>query len=200
MNQTSVDGVTTIWEQGPAPLTGALIFGVGARHETFRKTHLDHNATVDMDTTTFHATGRPEEVTDFLARVCRALTDLPLDRVEREAGVLDAEEGTSEHPALCWALGLRYGLTGPGLLNTSGPGAGRLTETQVRDFVATHFVRDNAVLVLTGPPPEGLSIPLPAGPRPAVSAVRASPLPLPALLRTDVPHPTLSATLPREDW
>jgi hypothetical protein len=217
MQRTEIDGITTIWEQGPEPFSGALVFGVGTRHETFRtaqvahlvehlvmstmpKSHLDHNARVEIDTTTFHATGPRDAVVDFLARVCRALADLPLDHMAREAGVLDAEEGTSEHPALCWALGRRFGRSGPGLLNSSGPGPKRLTAEHVRDFATRHFVRDNAVLVLTGPPPEGLRLSLPTGPRPAEEPGRTTALPLPALVRDDIPHPTLSFTLPREEW
>ena len=217
MQQTEIDGVPTFWEQGPEPFTGSLVFGVGARHETFRtaqvahlvehlvmstmpKSHLDHNARVEIDTTTFHATGPREAVVDFLERVCRALADLPLHHLEREAGVLEAEEGSSEHPALCWALDRRFGRSGPGLLSCTGPGPKRITHEQVSDFVARHFVRANAVLVLTGPPPEGLRLPLPAGPRPLEAAGKASALPLPGFVRDEIPHPTLSFTLPREEW
>jgi hypothetical protein len=216
VQQIEIDGVTTLWEQGPEPLTGALVFGVGARHETFRtaqvthlvehlvmstlpKSHLDHNASVDIDTTVFHATGRPAEVVDFLSRVCRALAELPYDHMAREAGVLDAEDSVPAHPALCWSLGIRYGLTGPGLLNASGPGARRLEDRDVREFVAQHFVRDNAVLILSGPPPEGLTLRLPEGPRPEEAAPRGTGLPVPALLTGTVPHPVLSAVLPREE-
>lgn len=217
MQRTEIDGVTTFWEQGPEPFTGSLVFGVGARHETFRtaqvahlvehlvmstmpKTHLDHNARVEIDTTTFHATGPREAVVDFLERVCRALADLPLHHMEREAGVLHAEEGTSEHPALCWALDRRFGRSGPGLLSSTGPGPKRITQDHVREFVTRHFVRDNAVLVMTGPPPEGLRLPLPAGPRPPEYPGKATALPLPAFLRDEIPHPTLSFTLSREEW
>lgn len=217
MHRTEVDGITTFWEQGPEPFTGSLVFGVGARHETFRtaqvahlvehlvmstmpKSHLDQNARVEMDTTTFHATGARAAVVDFLERVCRALTDLPFDHMAREAGVLDAEEGMSEHPAMCWALNRRFGRSGPGLASCSGPGPRRITQDHVRDFVARHFVRSNAVLVLTGPPPENLRLPLPAGPRPAEHPGKASALPLPALIRDEIPYPTLSFTLPREEW
>lgn len=213
MQQTSIDGVTTFWEQGPEPLTAILMFRVGARHESFRtaqithlvehlvmgtlpKSHLDHNAQVDLDTTTFYATGGPAEVTEFLSMVCAALRELPVDRIAREAGVLEAEEGSSEHPAVCWSLGLRYGFTGAGLVSTSGPGPRHHTADQVQQFAATHFVRDNAVLVLTGAPPAGLRLDLPAGPRPDVVPGRRSTLPLPAALHDDLPYPTLSVELP----
>jgi hypothetical protein len=207
-----IDGVTTFWEEGPGPLTGMLVFGVGARHESFRtigiahvvehlvmdtlpRSHLDVDATVDIDTTTFSATGRPDQVADFIGRICTALRDLPLDRLQHEAGVLEAESSTAEHPAACWSLGVRYGFTGPGVLSTSGPGPSHLTPEQVRDFAATHFVRGNAVLVLTGPPPLGLRLDLPEGRRPHLDAGRRTPIPLPALIRHDMPFPSLSVEL-----
>jgi len=216
VQQTTTDGVATLWEDGPAPLTGALMFRVGARHETFRtvqvthlvehlvmgslpKSHLDANAHVTTDTTTFVATGRPEQVADFLERVCRAVTELPMDRLAREQGVLQAEDASGAHPALCWAAGLRYGHDGLGLLNSTGPGAGKVTEHHVRDYAATHFVRENAVLVLTGAPPEGLRLPLPSGPRPVEAPSVPTGLPTPALVRA-TPHTVLSFVLPRQEW
>ena len=216
MRETTTDGVATFWEQGPEPLTGALVFRVGARHETFRtvqvahlvehlvmgtlpKSHLDHNAHVDVDTTTFVATGKPAEVADFLERVCRALANVPVDRLEREQGVLAAEDSSSAHPALCWAAGVRYGHTGLGLLNSTGPGARGVTADQVRAFAAEHFVRENAVLVFTGPPPEGLSLSLRDGPRPREEAGTPTGLPTPCVMRVP-PFPVLSALLPRHLW
>ncbi len=212
MQRTEIDGVPTFWEQGPEPLTAVLMFRAGARHETFRtvqvshlvehlvmstlpKTHLDLNAQVDADTTTFHATGRPEEIVDFLARVCAGLRDLPVDRVQRETGVLQAEDATSDHPAVCWSLGVRFDLAGVGLLGTTGPGPRHLTAAHAKAFAATHLVRDNAVLVLTGPPPEGLRLDLPDGPAPAEIATPRSAFPLPALNRADMPFPTISLEL-----
>ena len=216
MQQTTVDGVTTFWEQGPEPLTAALVFRAGARHESFHtvqvthlvehlvmgtlpKSHLDCNARVEVDTTTFEATGKPQAVADFLRRVCVALGDLPVDRLEREQGVLAAEDGTSAHPALCWGAGIRFGLTGPGLLNSAGAGVRRITPEQVRAFATEHFVRENAVLVLTGPPPDGLTLPLASGPRPREEAPVPTGMPTPGAMRV-APHPVLSAVLPRDPW
>ena len=212
---TEISGVTTFWEQGPDPLTGMLMFRVGARHETFRtaevchlvehlvmstmpKSHVDTNAKVDIDTTTFHATGKPEAVADFLRRVCAALTNLPMDRLELEAGVLNAEDGSPAHPAVCSSIGARYGFSGVGLVNATGPGPSRITAEQVTDFAARHFVRDNAMLVLTGPPPAGLQLDLPDGTPPPVPASHRSSLPLPAVLKGDVPYAVLSMELPGE--
>lgn len=211
--KTEINGVTTFWEQGAVPLTGILMFGVGVRDEAFRtaeithlvehlvmrtlpKSHLDHNAHVDLDSTAFFATGRPEELVDFFARVSAALRDLPTQHLEQEAGVLEVEGSMAEHPAACWALGMRFGHSGPGLASSSGPGVTRLSPREVKEFVATHFVRENAVMILTGPPPDGLSLDLPPGPAPADSPENRTGLLLPAMIREDLPHPTLSFEMP----
>lgn len=213
MQRTSIDGVHTFWEQGPEPLTAILMFRSGTRHETFRtaqvshlvehlvmstlpKSHLDHNAQVDSDTTSFYATGQPDEVVDFLERVCAGIRDLPIQLVEREAGVLQAEDATSDHPAVCWSVGMRFDLTGIGLLGASGPGPRHLSGEHAATYAATHLVRDNAVLVLSGPPPAGLRLDLPDGPRPGETAGRRSVFPLPALNHADMPFPTISFEVP----
>lgn len=183
MHEIEVDGVPVLWAQAPGPLTGTLVFGVGARDETFRtigvthlvehlvmstlpRVHYEHNAAVNLDTTEFHATGRPEHVVAFLATVCAAVADLPLERIEKEAGVLAAEGGQSTHPTAAALLRQRFGANGPGLAFWEGPGYDQLTADHVGAHVRTNFTRGNTVLTLTGPPPEGLRLPLPEGPRP----------------------------------
>lgn len=184
MHEIEVDGVPVFWAEAPGPLTGTLVFGVGARDETFRtigithlvehlamstlpRVHYEHNAAVDLDTTQFYATGKPEHVVEFLATVCTALADLPLDRIEKEAGVLAAEGGHATHPIAAALLNRRFGANGPGLAFWEGPGYDRITAEQVTAHVGRFFTRGNAVLTLTGPPPEGLRLPLPDGVLPA---------------------------------
>ena len=76
------------------------------------KSHLKCNAVTDVDVTAFYATGRPEAVTAFLEGICRALTDLPTERLEQEIGrpagrgLLDREL----HHGSLWAA--RYQLAG----------------------------------------------------------------------------------------
>jgi len=182
---------------------------VGARDETFRtvgvthlvehlvmatlpKSHLDRNAEVDLDSTIFHATGRPEAVVEFISGVCAAIGDLPLSRLEVEAGVLEAEGGTYDHPAMCAALTDRYGLEGIGLLGTDGPGIQQVTAQHVTDHLRSFFVRGNAVLVLTGPPPAGMRVLLPEGVRPGPLPVGASRRQPPGRLTYGGPMPSLS--------
>ncbi len=194
MERTEIDGVPVLWAQGPAPLSATLVFGCGGQDETFRtigvthlvehlamsglpRVHHDRNACVDLQTTQFTATGRPEQIVTFLDAVCRALGDLPMDRIQKEAGVLAAEGGAYADPTVAALLTRRFGVRGPGLAPWNGPGFDRISADDVRAYAARFFTAGNAVLVLTGPPPEGLRLPLPAGPRaqhPAVAPVPTS--------------------------
>jgi len=176
-----IDGVTVLWAERPPPLTATLTFGCGVRDESFMSigvTHLiehlamsrlprlhhEHNASVDLETTDFYATGRPEQVVAFLRQVCEALSDLPLERLATEAGVLDAEGGNATHPTAACLLARRYGIRGPGLELWAGPGYDAVTPDAVRAHAGRFFVAGNAVLQLTGPPPADLRLPLPPGP------------------------------------
>ncbi|GAA5168487.1 hypothetical protein [Ornithinimicrobium tianjinense] len=42
MQQTEHQGIPLLWRDGPAPLTGALVFRVGARDEDFRTAQVTH--------------------------------------------------------------------------------------------------------------------------------------------------------------
>lgn len=183
MHEIEIDGVPVLWAEAPGPLTGTLVFGVGARDESFRtigithlvehlamstlpRVHYEHNAAVDLDTTEFYATGKPAHVVEFLATVCTALAELPLDRIEKEAGVLAAEGGHATHPTAAALLSRRFGANGPGLAYWEGPGYDQITAEHVTRHVRAFFTRGNAVLTLTGPPPADLRLPLPDGDRP----------------------------------
>jgi zinc protease len=204
VQRTVVDGVPVFSAGGRERTTAALVFGVGLRDETFAtievthlvehlamaalpRTHLRCNAVTDVDSTAFFATGRPGAVGGFLEAVCRALADLPTDRLAAEAGVLQAESCTAVSSTVSALWAARYGLTGPGLTVSSGPGPEHLSEETVRAHAARWFVRGNAALWCHGPLPDGLRLPLPAGPRP----VRRLPVPRPqdgpVWTRTDVP-------------
>jgi len=216
VNRTDVDGVPVLWQEAPGSFSASLVFGVGARHETFRtvgvthlvehlvmatlpKSHLDSNAHVDLDSTIFQATGRPEAVVEFISAVCAAITDLPLSRLATEAGVLEAEGASGDHPAMCAALNDRYGLAGPGLLGTDGPGIRQITEEHVTDHLSRFFHRGNAVLVLTGAPPAGLRVLLPHGVPPAPTAVSISRRRPPGRLTYAGPMPSLSIEVASAD-
>lgn len=184
MRRTEIDGVPVVWAPGPEPLHAVLTFGCGVRDESFRtigvthliehlamsalpRLHHDHNASVDLELTQFFAAGPPEHIVSFLALVCEGLADLPVHRLSQEAGVLAAEGGCGTHPTAAALCTRRFGLESYGLAAWAGPGFDRISADMVRAHAARFFVNGNAVLQLTGPPPAGLRLPLPAGPRPA---------------------------------
>ena len=202
MQRDLVDGVPVFWTAGSAPLSAGLVVGVGRRDETFARGGLTHlvehltmsalgrttlecNATVDLTTTEFVASGRPERVVEFLRRVCEALSDLPLDRLAVEADVLRTEDGVVAAPAVGALLAERYGARGVGLAGFREPALRALSAQDVRDWAATWFVRGNAALWLNGEPPAGLSLPLPDGTPPARRPQQVRPMTVPAL----VEHP-----------
>ena len=211
-----VDGVPVFWQQGPEPLTAGLVFDVGRRDEGFAeggvthlvehlvmgslpKSHLDRNACVSPSSTEFFATGRPEQVADFLRQVCEALSDLPTDRLAHEARVLLAEEERRGGDLVGHLLMVRYGARGLGLQGMVEPALGDITAEQVRAHAERWFVREGAALWLTGPPPAGLTLPLRSGARPVRPEQPRLPLPLPAQVRYPGPDPALSFEVDGED-
>jgi hypothetical protein len=183
MQRIEVDGVPVFTAARPERATAALVFGVGVRDESYTtlgithlvehlvmgalpRTHLETNAMVDVGTTTFLATGRSDQVAEFLAAVCTVLSDLPTDRIAPETGVLQVENSPGAHPTAAVLWGARFGLAGPGLAVAGGGVPGPLTDRQVRAHARRWFVRGNAALAWHGPYPSGLRLPLPDGPRP----------------------------------
>ncbi|MFE2722582.1 insulinase family protein [Kitasatospora sp. NPDC059327] len=216
MKRELIDGVPVLWVETPGPLEATLVFGCGVRDETFRtlgvthliehlamstlpRLHFDHNASVDLALTQFTCTGRPEQVTDFLERVCRALTVLPLERIEKEAGVLEAEGSGVADPTTAELLSIRYGTEGVGLASFGGPGPDRIPVEAVQDTVARYFHAQNAALVLTGPPPAGLRLPLPSGERPARATEQTVRQTGPSWQQAQVPGPGLSLSCDLND-
>ena len=183
MLTTSVDGVPVYYAEGPAPLSGGLVFGVGRRDETFvaggithlvehltmravGRTALDVNASVDLTATEFTASGSPERLAEFFRAVCLTLADLPTGDLAVEADVLRAEGGTVAAPAVALLLGELYGTRGAGLAASREPAIRALGPEAVRTWAQRFFTRGNAALWLTGTVPEGLRLPLPDGPPP----------------------------------
>ena len=180
LTHTTVNGIRVLWDDLPPPFSAALVFLAGASDETVRttgvahlaehlvmsaqpRTPLDVNAFVDDVVTTFHATGNRDEVLAWLSGICTTIGDVPLDRIAVEAKVLDAEDGQSVHPAIAFSAGARFGAAGVGMLGRGGAPHRTLRAEHVVDFVARRYHSDNAVVVLSGPPPEGFDIRLPSG-------------------------------------
>ncbi|WP_312867592.1 insulinase family protein [Amycolatopsis pithecellobii] len=188
------------------------MFGVGVAHETFLGTGLTHlvehlamrplrtarydaNATTAMVHTSFEVTSGPETVVEHLRRICVSLGNLDTGPLELERGVLVAEERASEGPgvtawlpASIWFGNQAYGLAGNLQVATVHAGA-----DDVRAWCAQWFHRGNAALVLSGPPPADLRLPLPDGPRRPAPQITPFPLATPA--QTTVPNGVVGCAL-----
>lgn len=197
------------WAHTPGPLTAGLVLGMGLQDEEFRsngvghavehlamsavpRSHLDRNASIGLTETEFTATGPVAAVAEFLEQVCVALADLPLARLEREVGVLDAESGLPTNPAHGAALALRFGYAGLGLAPLGTLPAAALTPEQVRAHAQRHAVRGNAAVYLSGPIPDSLRLPLPDGPAPPDPRPVLLGPPSPSWVGWDTPWPVLS--------
>ena len=209
-----IDGVPVFVAEGPAPTTVGLVFGVGRADETFVQGGLTHlvehltmsavgrtpyesNASVDLNRTEFTASGTPDQVREFLGRVCGALRGLPVERLRVEADVLRTEGGAAVHPAVGRLLTERYGVLGPGLASVREPALASLTAEDVHGWVRTRFTRQNAALWLSGPVPEGLALPLEDGPPPARRPLWRAEVATPGWLETgDAGVVSIGAELP----
>ncbi len=76
---------------------------------------IDFNGSVDNILTSFWASGSRDEAQAFLETTVRALSALPLGRVETERRILLAEEATQGPHLVGLAFALRYGAVDQGL-------------------------------------------------------------------------------------
>ncbi|MGW4628616.1 M16 family metallopeptidase [Streptomyces rubiginosohelvolus] len=191
ITETEVDRIPTLLAptSGGGPVTAGLYFRVGAADETLATAGLTHlvehlalhrhgvsdlhyNGSTAATHTHFVVSGTAEEVVAYLNGVCASLRDLPVERLATEREILRTEQaGRSRGPNHQLPL-WRYGARGYGLVSYPEYGTLHLTADAVRDWAATWFTRDNAVLWITGDTvPEGLDLTLPTG--------RRQPLPAP---------------------
>ena len=193
------------------------MFGVGRRDDSFvqgglthlvehlvmrrvGRTALDVNASVDLTTTEFFATGSPAAVVEHLRQVCIALTDLPLDQLAVEVNVLRAEDGQVLPGAVGALMSEVYGARGAGLAGFQEPALQALTADDVSTWAQRWFTRQNAALWLSGPVPEDLALPLPDGPRPEHDPQPQRDLATPAWTTTQINgHVAVGAHLARRD-
>lgn len=178
-----VDGVRTFWLPIEGPLTACLSFRVGRADESLPTTGLTHlvehlalsplgregihfpyNGYVDSLTTNFVAHAGQEQVRGFLERVCLSLSSPPLERLELERRILESEADQSDGMhVLDSLLRARYGVATYGLPAFREFAPENAGEQTVAQWARDRFTSDNAVLWLTGPPPEGLRLPLGRG-------------------------------------
>jgi zinc protease len=191
-----VDGVPTFWSpkrEGPA--AALLMFRVGQADETLPSrgvSHLvehlslvptgkaphDFNGQTGTSTTTFGMVGLPSELVSFFGVLGSSLSALPLERLPAERTVLQTEEqGRGHSSTALWSL--RWGPQGHGLVGYDELGVQGLDGEAVQAWADEWFVRQNAVLVLNGPPPRGLRLPLRDGVRAAPPVVEQAIDPLP---------------------
>lgn len=197
IERTERAGIPVYWIEGDGPFTAALTFRVGAADERLPQrgiTHLvehvalsqlgrrDHpwNGCVDATTTVFGAEGERDEVLEFLRLVGVALCKLPSERVEIERRVLRAEAERHDPGVVGRLLDHRFGAAGFGLVNYGELGLRWLEPGHLREWCAAHFTAANAVVWMTGEPPEDLGLELPAGVRRPQPVPEPLDAPLPA--------------------
>ncbi|QUQ71448.1 M16 family metallopeptidase [Kutzneria sp. CA-103260] len=177
IKETEVCGIRTLIAPSDGPLTAGLVFRVGCADEPLSRrgiTHLvehlalhrhgliehDANAATGLTTTHFFTSGSDQAVVGYLTSVCDSLRDLPLDRMATEKTILRTEQASRPHdPLLVW----RYGAVGFGAAGYPEWGLEAIAEDDVRNWAATRFTRDNAVLWIAGDAPAGLELTLPSG-------------------------------------
>lgn len=156
---------------------------------------IDFNGSVDNILTSFWAAGNGDEAQSFLDTTVRALSALPLERVETERQILLAEEATQWPHVVGLAFALRYGPVGQGLTGYDEYGLRRVSAEAVAAWSAERFTRGNAAVWLTTPEPEGLLLELPAGERrlpPEPKTIGEVVGSLPSLYRQGPPAASLS--------
>jgi predicted Zn-dependent peptidase len=198
LQRTEIGGVPVFWIESAQPLTAQLVFRAGVRDETFMTAGLTHlvehlamsgipdlrrhsdNAAVGPTFTSFSCSGKAETVASFLAAVCSYVSAPDLSRMDIEKKILAAEASTTVPPATAEHLRHRFGLSSLGLTDVSPPSLEGLGSPAVLELLQTYFTAGNAALALSGTPPEGLRLDLPAGSpkRPDTPAALATPLPM----------------------
>jgi hypothetical protein len=180
VHETEIDGVLCFWVDLGRPLSAAhLHFRHGLADEPLPEAGwlrlLEHLALLDRQTlrspiqgsvgmllTRFTAHGPPEVVVEHLVALARWLEEPDLQLLARERGVLQAEAQRRADPLLS-SLTWRYGAAGPGVASYAEVGALRATPELLTERSQRVFNRSNVVLVLDGPPPPTLALPLPPG-------------------------------------
>jgi hypothetical protein len=213
VRETQIDGVLCFYvDMGRPPSAAHLIFRQGAADEPLHETGwlhlLEHLALLDRETlsrpieghtsmllTRFAAYGGPEAIVRDLNALSLWLGEPDFRLLARQRGVLQAEAQLRRNP-MVRSLTWRYGATGAGVASYAEVGALRATPELLTERSRRVFNGSNAVLVLDGPPPTDLRLPLPTGeyhpPRTAESVRRL----LPAAYRDDAGM-TLSGVVSR---
>src|SRR3954452_7363053 len=180
VRETQIDGVLCFYVDMGRPASAAhLIFRQGLADEPLHETGwlhlLEHLALLDRETlsrpingqvsmllTRFAAFGTSDELVTNLGALCRWVAEPDFRLLARERGVLQARPHQRPAP-LMRSLTWRYGASGPGVASYSEVGSLRATPELLAERAWRVFNAANAILVLDGPPPPELRLPLPAG-------------------------------------
>ena len=177
-----IEGIPLFWADAELPFLAAFLFRVGMGDETLASagvTHLvehlalpaarlrglDFNGQVDGTATVFWASGERASVLSWLEQTAKALSELPVDRLEPERSILltELESWGPGHPG--GAAALRFGARGYGLIGHPQYGLYCLTREDVEAWARERFTRQNAALYVVGEPPGSLELGLPEGTR-----------------------------------
>ena len=194
IDQLDVDGVPTLLARTTGPMHAGLMFRVGQADETLARrgtTHLlehlvlhavgmadyHYNGATGSVVTHFHMQGPAEDISAFLAGVCRSLKQFAVDRFETEKTILRTEWSSRSVPATEAMPLWRYGARDYGLVSFPEWGLTEVTVEDLQAWAGRFFTRENAVLWIAGDDvPTGLTLDLPPGRRhPAPAASSALP-------------------------
>lgn len=218
VNRTDHNGIESYWLDQPGLCTGTLLFGVGFRDESAALagiTHLiehvvlrkvkpatvPHGASVNTNTTEFHAAGKPEAVAKFLNAVAATLSGFSRTLSEQDLALekasIQAESPHDFHQVSAGLLTYRFGTHGPGTGQIGAPGTTGLSMDETIDWAKQWFTSANAALTFTGPIPDSLDVQLPPGGFP----VRDRPSPVitaPTLIKSPKVGVALSLIVPAQ--
>lgn len=215
--RTEVDGVPAVWTRGGGdrPLVLGLAFRVGRADETLARggiTHLvEHlvlhqvgvtdyhfNGSTGPIVTTFVIRGGPDDVCRFVETVCAGLRRLPEERFEYERTVLRTEAQGTNRGGVDRLPVWRYGPATYGLPAYPEFGLADHTIETVQAWATDWFTRGNVVVWCSGgPPPAGLRLDLPDGPRRPPPTPTSALRRLPAYFTADVNGVAFDTVLPR---
>jgi zinc protease len=174
MRRLEVDGIPAVLAPVSGPTHAGLVFRVGTADEPLARRGITRLAgrlltggrggSLGPEHIYFHVRGSAAEITAYLAGVCAAVRNPPMDRL---ASVRD-RPGSERDPLPMW----RHGARGLGVVSYPEWALPGLGDEDLREWVTRYFTRENAALWLAGEDvPEGLVLDLPAGVRQPAPAV-----------------------------
>jgi zinc protease len=181
MQRRDLGGLPLFFEEGPEPAMASLVFRVGVCDEEPTQRGITHvvehlalfslgtrehpyNGFVDLLNCTFFAHGTQDELEAFLSDVCKAIGNLPLDRLDAEKRVLQQEAVADPGDIVSELMAHRFGSRAFGAANVQELGLRWLEPEPIAKWASERFTRQNAALWFHGPEPPG-ELPLGQGER-----------------------------------